>query len=70
MQPAMVSQDEQFELLERLAVEHSALERRLTELESYHSLTAQEELERAQVKKLKLQKKDHIEGLSRITGIV
>ena len=69
METQAVNQDETYELLERLQVEHSALERRLNELETFHSLTHEEELERAQVKKLKLQKKDQIAWLSRKTGL-
>ncbi|MBM4343903.1 MAG: DUF465 domain-containing protein [Deltaproteobacteria bacterium] len=69
METPMANQDETFELLERLSVEHAALERRLNELDTYHSLTREEELERAQVKKLKLQKKDQIAWLSRKTGL-
>ncbi len=69
METHTVNQDEAFELLERLNVEHAALERRLHELDTYHSLTHEEELERAQVKKLKLQKKDQIAWLSSKTGI-
>ncbi|MBI5607476.1 MAG: hypothetical protein HY902_01195 [Deltaproteobacteria bacterium] len=67
MEHVPVNQDERFELLEQLNVEHAALERRLHELDGYHSLTHEEELERAQVKKLKLQKKDKIDYLTRIT---
>lgn len=69
MQNVTVNQDAQFELLEQLHVEHSALERRLHELDSYPSLTHEEELERAQVKKLKLQKKDRITQLSQLVGV-
>lgn len=69
MQTRPVSQDERFELLERLHVEHAALERRLHELDNYHSLTHEEELERAQVKKLKLAKKDQITTLKGTAGV-
>lgn len=47
-------------LLDRLVAEHRALERRLTELESHVGLTAAEQLERIEIKKLKLVKKDQI----------
>jgi hypothetical protein len=66
MDTVPVNQDERFELLEQLNVEHAALERRLHELDGYHSLTHEEELERAQVKKLKLQKKDKIDFVARL----
>ena len=47
-------------LLGRLEEEHRALERRLTELESHVGLTTEEQIERIQIKKLKLVKKDQI----------
>ena len=47
-------------LLNRLQEEHRALERRLAEIESHVGLTAEEQLERIQIKKLKLVKKDLI----------
>ena len=47
-------------LLSRLQEEHRALERRLAEIESHVGLTAEEQLERIQIKKLKLAKKDLI----------
>jgi len=62
------NRDTQCELLERLRVEHSALKRRLIELDGYHSLTHEEELERAQLKKLKLQKKDQMQELNALIG--
>lgn len=68
MDTVPVNQDERFELLEQLNVEHAALERRLHELDGYHSLTHEEELERAQVKKLKLQKKDKIDFVARLVA--
>jgi len=46
--------------LNRLQEEHRALERRLAEIESHVGLTAEEQLERIQIKKLKLAKKDLI----------
>jgi hypothetical protein len=46
--------------LSRLEAEHRALEQRLTELESHIGLTAEEQRERIQIKKLKLAKKDLI----------
>lgn len=52
-------------LLERLRAEHRALEARLAELESHLSLTPAEQVERAQIKKLKLLKKDQILSLGR-----
>ena len=47
-------------LLNRLQEEHRALERRLAEIENHVGLTAEEQLERIQIKKLKLAKKDLI----------
>lgn len=69
MEVVSASHDTEFELLERLHVEHNALERRLHELEAYPSLSHEEELERAQLKKLKLQKKDQIGLLARVVGV-
>lgn len=51
-------------VLERLRAEHRALEARLAELESHLSLTPAEQVERAEIKKLKLLKKDQILSLS------
>jgi hypothetical protein len=51
---------ERMAFLVRLQEEHRALERRLTELESRVGLTADEQVERIQIKKLKLAKKDLI----------
>ncbi len=51
--------------LERLRSEHQALEARLAELDRHISLTQEEQLERAQIKKLKLLKKDLISALQR-----
>ncbi|MFH0902729.1 MAG: YdcH family protein [Pseudomonadota bacterium] len=55
-------------LLERLKAEHRALEARLAELERHISLTSEEQVERAQIKKLKLAKKDLIMNISRKNG--
>jgi uncharacterized protein YdcH (DUF465 family) len=48
------------EQLTRLKSEHARLEMRLQELERHLSLTPDEQLERAQIKKAKLQLKDDI----------
>jgi hypothetical protein len=47
--------------LARLKQEHSRLEMRLQELERHLSLTPDEQLERAKIKKAKLQLKDDIQ---------
>jgi len=52
-------------LLERLRAEHSALEARLAELDRHIALTQDEQLERAQIKKQKLAKKDLIASIQR-----
>ena len=54
-------------LLERLVAEHRALDQRLSEIESHISLTADEQLERSRIKKLKLATKDRIAALRRQT---
>ena len=46
-----------------LEAEHLALETRLAELDRHLSLTAEEQVERAQLKKLKLAMKDRIARL-------
>jgi len=46
-----------------LEAEHLALETRLAELDRHLSLTAEEQLERAKLKKLKLATKDRIARL-------
>lgn len=51
--------------LAQLHAEHRALEQRLAELESHISLTAEEQIERARLKKLKLWTKDRIQRLAR-----
>ncbi len=48
------------EKLMRLKVEHRALDRRLEELEAQVSLTTEEQLEEARLKKEKLRKKDEM----------
>jgi hypothetical protein len=48
------------ELLEQLKSEHARLKVRLTELETHVSLTADEQVERVRLKKLKLATKDRI----------
>jgi uncharacterized protein len=52
-------------LLERLLAEHRALDSRLNEIESHISLTAEEQVERSRIKKLKLATKDRIAALKR-----
>jgi uncharacterized protein YdcH (DUF465 family) len=54
------------ELLDKLRAEHRAIEVRLAELEGHLSLTPAEQIERAQLKKLKLAKKDQMARLSRV----
>jgi uncharacterized protein YdcH (DUF465 family) len=49
--------------LEKLLCEHRALDTRVNQLEQQFRLTADEELEIHQLKKLKLQKKDQIQRL-------
>jgi uncharacterized protein YdcH (DUF465 family) len=53
------------ELLEQLRAEHRAIEMRLAELEGHLSLTPAEQVERSELKKLKLAKKDQMARLSR-----
>ena len=53
------------QVIDALRAEHKALEMRLAELEGHKSLTPSEQIERAQLKKLKLAKKDAIERLAR-----
>jgi uncharacterized protein YdcH (DUF465 family) len=59
------SQLETEQLLEQLRAEHRAIEVRLAELEGHLSLTPAEQIERAQLKKLKLAKKDQMAQLTR-----
>jgi uncharacterized protein YdcH (DUF465 family) len=49
--------------LAQLKAEHNELEKRLAEINSHLSLTAEEQLEKKQIQKLKLQKKDQIAAL-------
>jgi len=51
--------------LEELRTEHARLENRLAELERHLSLSPEEQRERAEIKKAKLQLKDTILHLSR-----
>jgi len=53
------------QVMEALRAEHRALELRLAELEGHKWLTPSEQIERAQLKKLKLAKKDAIERIAR-----
>jgi uncharacterized protein YdcH (DUF465 family) len=46
--------------LEQLAEDHRALEMRLAELDRHLTLTSEEQLERARLKKLKLAMKDRL----------
>jgi len=46
--------------IEQLKAEHRAIELRLAELDRHLALTAEEQLERARLKKLKLQTKDRL----------
>ncbi len=52
-------------LLDRLRAEHAALEARLAELERHISLTTEEQVERARIKKLKLATKDRMASIAR-----
>jgi len=47
-------------MLERLRAEHRALDVRLAELDRHLSLTPEEQVERARIKKLKLATKDRM----------
>jgi hypothetical protein len=51
-------------LLEELKREHARLKARLTELENHVSLTAEEQVERVRLKKLKLHTKDRIAAVT------
>ena len=51
-------------LIEQLTAEHRALKARLRELEKHISLTSAEQVEYAQLKKLKLRTKDRIRMLA------
>lgn len=48
------------EKLQVLKVEHKALDQRLVEIESHLSMTPQEQVEAARLKKQKLRKKDEM----------
>ncbi len=48
------------EKLQILKIEHQALDKRLMELESHLSMTSEEQLEAARLKKQKLRKKDEM----------
>jgi hypothetical protein len=48
------------ESLDELVAQHHAIELRLAELDRHLALTAEEQLERARLKKLKLQTKDRM----------
>jgi len=50
--------------LDRLVAEHTALKARLRELDKHISLTTQEKIEYARLKKLKLRTKDKIQILA------
>jgi hypothetical protein len=52
-------------LVEHLRAEHQALEARLAELDTHPWLSAEEQLERLALKKLKLAKKDQIAEIDR-----
>lgn len=52
------------ELIEELTAEHRALKARLRELEKHLTLTSAEQVEYAQLKKLKLRTKDRIRLLA------
>ena len=52
------------ELLEQLRSEHAQLKVRLGELETHVSLTADEQVERVRLKKLKLHTKDRIAAVT------
>jgi hypothetical protein len=51
-------------LLEELQAEHARLKARLGELEAHVSLTAEEQVERVRIKKLKLATKDRIAAVT------
>ncbi len=54
------------QLLEQLKREHAELEARLAEIETHLSLTAEEQVERVRIKKLKLAKKDRMLSLQAV----
>jgi uncharacterized protein YdcH (DUF465 family) len=54
--------------LEKLVAEHRDLDLRVDKLEQRVHLTAEEELEVHELKKLKLQKKDQIESLRMLSS--
>jgi uncharacterized protein YdcH (DUF465 family) len=58
------SQREPETIVEQLQREHNELKERLHELERHVSLTAEEQVERARLKKLKLATKDRIAALT------
>jgi uncharacterized protein YdcH (DUF465 family) len=51
-------------LLEQLKNEHARLKQQLNELEAHVSLTAEEQVERVRLKKLKLHTKDRIAAVT------
>jgi hypothetical protein len=65
MQKVSVRPEQRVIILERLRDEHRMIERRLGELERHLSLSPDEQRERAELKKLKLAKKDQMLSLTR-----
>ncbi len=63
MQPRLPSSGESSDRLLQLRAEHRALEARIAELDRHLSLTPEEQVERARLKKLKLATKDAITRL-------
>lgn len=55
-----VSKSELEEKLQILKIEHQALDKRLVEIESHLSMTSEEQVEAARLKKQKLRKKDEM----------
>jgi hypothetical protein len=53
------------DMLSRITVEHEDLKTRLRQLDKHVYLTPDEQVERKQIQKLKLRKKDQIQSLKR-----
>lgn len=62
----LISEGEAVAMIARLRREHSELDRRIREYDSHPWLSADDQMERTRLKKMKLAAKDQIERLQRI----
>jgi uncharacterized protein YdcH (DUF465 family) len=65
--PAIRSLLEANEEFRRLFREHETLEKELADLDKYHYLSPQQELERKKIQKIKLKGKDRMEEIIRLS---